>query len=83
MSDQTFGLCRDCKNWQASGKLKSQIADYPRDKPVKDGWIEAVCHTLKLGLSITVSAGWEGGVVDSIETDANFGCRFFEKGTNE
>ena len=77
-SPALFGFCRDCRHWKATTKVRERLAEYPRDKHPKDGWLDAVCKQIQRGTEITVSGGWECATVDSVETDANFGCRFFE-----
>lgn len=74
----SFGLCRDCAHWQFNPKDRVALADYPRNRHPDEGWIEAVCKRIQLGTSITASGGWDGATVDSVETDANFGCCYFE-----
>jgi len=74
--DRSFGLCRDCKHWKCSEP--SWLATCPRDTKPEDGWVDGVCKTLFHSLTINVSYGWDGGTVDSVETDANFGCVYFE-----
>lgn len=73
-----FGLCRDCKHWLATSKTRESLENYFRSIHPDDGWVDGVCVRIKQGVQISVSAGWSGGVVDCIETDANFGCRLFE-----
>ena len=73
-----FGLCRDCKHWLATSKTRETLENYARSIHPDDGWVDGMCARMNRGVHITVSAGWSGGVVDSIETDANFGCRLFE-----
>ena len=77
--DGLFGLCRDCKHWMPTALTRANMSDdYPRDRHPDDGWHDGVCNRIKRGIQITASGGWEGATVDSVETDANFGCRFFE-----
>ena len=78
MNEINFGLCRDCKHWQATTRTRESLAEYPRDKHPDNGWLDAVCKRIQSGTEITASGGWNGASVDSVETDANFGCRFFE-----
>jgi|688.fasta_scaffold391865_3 hypothetical protein len=77
-SSALFGFCRDCRHWQATTRTRESLAEYPRDKHPDDGWLDAVCKRIQRGTEITASGGWDGASVDSVETDANFGCRFFE-----
>ena len=76
-----FGKCRDCKHWMPRNKdaFRLELKSYPHDRKPDDGWLEAVCKRIQRGVTITASGGWNGAVVDSVETDANFGCAYFEK----
>jgi hypothetical protein len=78
-STALFGFCRDCRHWQATTQTRERLAEYPRNKHPDDGWLDAVCNRIKRGIQITASGGWEGASVDSVETDANFGCVYFEQ----
>jgi hypothetical protein len=60
--------------------MQHYLENYPRDIHPSNGWVDGVCEEIKHGTSITASSGWEGATVESVETDANFGCRFFELG---
>lgn len=71
-----FGFCRDCKHWLFS--RREQLAEYPRTRPVSDGYLDGVCPKLHRTLTITATGGWDGATVGSVETDANFGCVLFE-----
>lgn len=73
---EQHGQCRDCKHWLFS--RRDMLAEYPRNRPVTDGYLDGACPKLKETLTFEVSAGWEGGNLDSVETDANFGCVLFE-----
>ena len=74
-----FGLCRDCKHWLATSKTRESLENYSRSIHPDDGWVEGVCARMNSGIRIAVSAGdWVVAAVDSIKTDANFGCRLFE-----
>lgn len=73
-----FGFCRDCRHWKATARNIESLSVYPRDQHPDTGWLSAVCVRIKIGISITASGGWDGATVDSVETDANFGCRYFE-----
>jgi hypothetical protein len=77
----TFGRCRDCKHWILKNKesFRLELEAYPRDRKPEDGWLEAVCKRIQHGVTITASGGWSGATVDSVETDANFGCAYFEE----
>jgi len=74
-SGALFGLCRDCKHWLFS--RREHLVEYPRNQPAADGWLDGVCPKLHRTLTITATGGWEGATVDSVETDANFGCVLF------
>ena len=61
-----------------------QIASIAPDGPTwSPSWIERVCKMMcdNDGVTITTSSGgWDSGSkVDSVETDANFGCIFHEQ----
>lgn len=73
-----FGLCRDCKHWLATSKTRESLENYARSIHPDDGWVDGVCTRIGKTISITFRAGFDGGVVDYIETDASFGCRLFE-----
>lgn len=63
-------LCRDCINWKPS----SSFPDCPRTLPATQGYWEGKCSRIRDAIDIEVKAGWDGGYVDYVETDANFGC---------
>ena len=75
-TQRSFPQCRDCKHWQ--GTYRHQLADYPRDKPDSEWYFNGICKRIQYALDITASGGWDGATVDSVETDANFGCVLFE-----
>ena len=77
-SHALLGFCRDCKHWQLTKRTVECLKEYPRDKPESDWWLSSVCRRLQYGVEITARGGWEGAWVNQVETDANFGCRFFE-----
>jgi hypothetical protein len=68
--------CRDCKHWMCPHP--EWLENYSRETPPKEGWMDGVCKTLQHGITIEASGGWEGATVDSVETDANFGCIYAE-----
>jgi hypothetical protein len=71
-----FGLCRDCKHWQKNKHISNRLEDYSRDIHPDDGGIDAVCKRIHhRGIAIIL---WGDSEVDHVETDANFGCRYFE-----
>ncbi len=67
---ETYYKCRDCIHWTPT----NTFPDYPRDQSATKGYWTGSCNRIKDAIDIEISAGWEGGVVRSIETDANFGC---------
>ena len=69
-------LCRDCAHWK--GPAPECLENYSRETPPDKGWVDGVCRRLQHGIAITASGGWESASVDSVETDANFGCVYFE-----
>jgi hypothetical protein len=73
-----FPQCRDCKHWMPTAAVGEALASYPRDRRPEDGIFDAVCNRLKRGLEFTASGDWGRGTVDSVETDANFSCAYFE-----
>lgn len=73
-----FGLCRDCKHWLATSKTKESLAHYSHSIHPDDGWVDGICARINRGIHVAVSAEQGRATVDSIETDANFGCRLFE-----
>ena len=74
-----IGLCRDCKHWKPTARTLESLDGYERDRHPRDGWLDAVCNEIKYGTTIIASGGWNGASVDSVETDANFGCVYFEQ----
>ena len=60
--------CLDCKFWK-------QISNY--EHAINDGNCSKLDRTDKL--IINLHLGWEGGYVNDIETDEDFGCRLFER----
>lgn len=68
--------CRDCVHWQCP--RPEWLENYSRETKPEDGWVDGVCKRLERGITIGVSGGWDGATVDSVETDANFGCVYGE-----
>ena len=64
--------CKDCKFWK-------QTTNYNSDAVADAG----DCTELHYHLEIELHLGWEGGYVQSIETDGDFGCVKFEKDETE
>jgi hypothetical protein len=69
--------CRNCRHWQHSHSLET-ILSYPAEQTPDSGWLDGVCVRLRDGIHISCSGGWDGCTVDSVETDANFGCVYGE-----
>jgi hypothetical protein len=69
--------CRDCRHWMP-GRGRDDLDRYPRDQAPDSGWLDGVCNRLRDGVEITCSGGWDGCTIDSVETDANFGCVYGE-----
>jgi hypothetical protein len=69
-------LCRDCRHWRWSNRFN--LDEYPRDRPIEEGWADGVCAKLLQTLVIECSGGWDGCTIDSVETDANFWCALAE-----
>jgi len=55
--------CLSCKFWK-------QNTFYDYEGAVNDGF----CSELGSELTIELKTGWDGGYVDSIETESTFGC---------
>ena len=61
--------CKTCKHW-----TPTTFFDYPG--ATNDG----KCSELPSDkMMIELRTGWEGGYVDYIETESNFGCTLHEK----
>lgn len=58
--------CKDCQNW------KENISEN-----LRIGLCDKIMGSNKV--QIILSTGWEGGFVDYIETDYDFGCILFGK----
>lgn len=71
--------CRNCKHWQIQNRYLPELKEYPKNQHPEKGWLYAVCSRIRDCLDISVYAGWDGGGVDSVETEANFGCTLFEE----
>jgi hypothetical protein len=62
--------CKECKHW----------GDFKTWKPVtREAATEGRCSELQYRLEIDISAGWNGGVVNTIYTDHDFFCAYFER----
>ena len=68
--------CRDCKHWNTDAPERN--ADYDRNQHPNKGWWYGKCKELQYGIEIEISAGWDGGSVKSVETEANFACVYGE-----
>ena len=77
--------CKTCKHWMRKAGDEEQIKSIvdPEGPTWSPSWIGRVCKRMcdNDGVMITVSCGsWDSGeTVDSVETDANFGCIFHEQ----
>jgi len=60
--------CETCKHWK-------QNTFYDYEGAINDG----VCTGLNSKLAITLKLGWDGGYVDFIETESDFGCTLHKK----
>ena len=60
--------CKTCKYW-------NQNTFYEYDGAVNDG----TCPELNGEIFISLQLGWEGGYVDYIETQGDFGCILHKK----
>lgn len=74
MAIKTIIFCRDCKHWKCSSPHLLTDTDCPRNVHPEDGWLNGRCNRISNVISVNIAAGWDGGTVTSIETDANFGC---------
>jgi len=77
MSTTVLIKCRDCKHWKT--KTPEYNADHDRNQHPRDGWWYGECKELQFGIEIEISAGWNGGSVKFIETEANFACIYGEQ----
>ena len=80
----SMNRCKTCKHWMRKTGDDEQIASIAPDGPTwSPSWMERVCKMMCYngGVTITTSCGmWDSGSkVDSVETDANFGCVFHEQ----
>ena len=57
--------CCTCKFW-------TQVTNWQYDNAINSG----TCKEIRDGMEIEVHYGWDGGYVQSIETEGNFGCVF-------
>jgi len=63
-----MGLCKNCEHWNKS-------TDYGRGVTN-----EGDCSKLPNNkLMVNVSYGWNGGYIENIETEEDFGCNLFNK----
>jgi len=77
-STEMLGLCRDCKHWKRTAMTEESLGFYPINQTPDNGWLQQVCARVERAMTITASGGWDGATVDSVETDANFGCVLFQ-----
>ena len=69
--------CRTCKHWMKHSTDDESLKTIPE----KFGYVERVCKKMtEKAVTITTSeGGWgNGSTIDSVETDANFGCVLHE-----
>lgn len=59
--------CKTCKYWE-------QNTFYEYDGAINEG----LCPKLKSTLYIGLQTGWDGGYVDFVETESEFGCILHE-----
>jgi len=59
--------CKTCKYWE-------QRTFYVYSGAINDG----KCSKIKNKITIELQTGWEGGYVDYIETESDFGCTLHE-----
>ena len=62
--------CKDCKFWK-------QITNHTTIVNTGE------CTELVYHIEIDLSLGWEGGYVESVNTEGDFGCLKFEKDETE
>ena len=63
-TSETKWNCTNCKNWT----------------PTKYGFGQhGVCSVIKDKIDVDITYGWDGGYINHIETEANFGCNQFEE----
>jgi hypothetical protein len=70
-------LCRNCKHWELNDYAIKLLPDYKIDMPEGCWYLTCKCKRLEYGIDITLHTGWDGGTVQKVETDANFGCVYF------
>ena len=59
--------CKDCEHWE-------QTTFYDYDGVVNDG----KCKKIREKIDISIHYGWDGGYVNYLETEGDFGCNLFE-----
>jgi hypothetical protein len=62
--------CKTCKHW-------TQISNWKYDNAIQQGICKGILGSVKVEINLRL--GWEGGYVESIETDEDFGCALYEK----
>ncbi len=60
--------CQTCKHW-----TPTTLYDY--EGAINDG----KCLEIRDKMEITLHTGWDGGYVDYIETESDFGCTLHEE----
>ena len=61
--------CTNCKHW-------TQNTNWDYDNAINTGLCGSLASDVKI--TIEIKAGWNGGIVGTIETDEDFGCKLFE-----
>ena len=60
--------CKTCKHW-------TQTTFYEYEGVINDG----TCSEIRDKIDISLHLGWDGGYVDYIEIQQDFGCTLHEK----
>lgn len=60
--------CEECKHW-------TQTTFYDYNGVVNDG----KCSEIRDKVDIDIHYGWDGGYINYIETESDFGCTLFKK----
>jgi len=55
--------CSSCKFW-------TQLTDWQYDGAINSG----KCSRIRDGIDIDIHYGWDGGYINYVETNSNFGC---------
>ena len=57
--------CKTCKHW-------AQTTDWKYNGAINEGKCDELNHSDKV--TIYLQTGWDGGYVDYVETEEDFGC---------